>query len=127
MGNEEEKPIRNPDVMWKRLGTEIVTLNRKSHQYHVLNATAAMIFELATTENSVEVIAGKIAEAFEVDITQALDDTCETVSGMRKLGLLAYPRSIKYEKPSIEEITQDRFDASIKGGADIACRSLLGA
>ena len=124
---EEEKPIRNLETMWKRLGTEIVTLNRKTHQYHVLNAAGAMIFELATGDNSVEVIAGKVADAFEVDITQALKDTSETVAGMQKLGLLAHPRKAMYETPAIKEITQKDFDAAIAGGADIACRSLLGA
>lgn len=127
MNVEEKKPVRNPEAMWKRLGTEIVTLNRKSHQYHVLNAPAAVIFELATGENSLEVISGKLAEAFDVDMTQAMEDTRETVAGMEKLGLLARPRSVKYEKPAVREITQGDFDAAIAGGADIACRSLLGA
>lgn len=125
--SEDTKPIRNPETMWKRLGTEIVTLNRKTHQYHVLNASAATIFELATGENSLEIIAGKLADTFGIDVTQALDDTRETVAGMEKLGLLAHPRSISYEKPAIEKVTQKDFNAAIAGGADIACRSLLGA
>lgn len=127
MKTKWEKPIRNPQVMWKQLGTEIVTLDHKSHQYHILNATAALIFELATGENSLEAIANEIAENFEVDITKALDNTCKTVIGMRKLGLLACPQSIEYVEPSFEEVTNEHFDASIKGGAAIACRSLLGA
>jgi hypothetical protein len=121
------KPIRNIETMWKRLGSEIVTLNRKTHQYHVLNESSALIFELATGENSLEVIAGKLADMFGIDIAQALKDTQETVAGMEKLGLLASPQRARYVKPAVKEVTQKDFNAAIAGGAEIACRSLLGA
>ena len=124
------KPIRDIETMWKRLGSEICTLNRKTNQYHVLNESSAVIFELATGENSLEVIAGKLADAFGIDSAQALKDTQETVAGMQKLGLLAHPQRTKrtrYVKPVIKEITQKDFNSAIAGGAAIACRSLLGA
>lgn len=89
--NHSTKPTRNTETIWKRFDSEIVTLNRQTRQYHVLNATAAMIFELATGENSMEAIAGKIADTFKIDIDQALADTRETVVGMEKLGLIAAP------------------------------------
>lgn len=122
------RPTRNPEVMWKRLGTEIVTLNRKTHQYHVLNAAAAMIFELATGEESLEIIASRLTETFGIDIGQALEDTRETVAGMGKLGLLVAPGVplAKYERPDITEITEKHFNEAVAGGAAIACRSLLG-
>lgn len=121
------KPLRNINTMWKRLGSEIVTLNRKTKQYHILNSSAAMIFELSTGENSLEEIAAKLAESFELDIAQALVDTRETVAGMKKLGLLAHLRATSYDRPAIKEVTQKDFEEAIAGGADIACRSLLGA
>ena len=121
------KPKRNIETMWKRLGSEIVTLNRKTHQYHVLNETCAMIFELATGENSVEAIARRVADAFEIDISQALKDTQETVAGMEKLGLLAQRQRTGYAKPAVKEVTQKDFESAVAGGAAIACRSLLGA
>jgi|GEM_PF-2402976 hypothetical protein len=127
MPSQETKPIRNIEAMWKRLGNEIVTLNRKTHQYHVLNASAATVFELATGENTLEVIAGKLANEFGIDLAQAMADTRETVDGMEKLGLLAQAGKRGYEKPAIKEVTQKDFEAAIAGGADIACRSLLGA
>jgi hypothetical protein len=127
MPSHEGKPIRNIEAMWKRLGDEIVTLNRRTHQYHVLNAAAATVFELATGENTVEVIAGKLANEFGIDVSQALADTRETIAGMEKIGLLARPRERAYKKPAIKEVTQKDFEEAIAGGADIACRSLLGA
>ena len=121
------KPIRNIETMWKRLGSEIVTLNRRTHQYHVLNESSALIFELGTGENSLEMIAGKLADVFGIDIAQALKDTRETVAGMEKLGLLAHPQRTRYVKPAIKEVTQEDFNTAVAGGAAIACRSLLGA
>ena len=128
MGNEEARPVRNPEVMWKRLGTEIVTLHRKTHQYHVLNAAAAAIFESATGEEGLEIIAGRLAGIFGIDVGQALSDTRETVAGMEKLGLLVLRPGarLEYEKPDVREITQKDFSDAVAGGADLACRSLLG-
>lgn len=124
---ETGKPIRNVETMWKRLGSEIITLNRKTHQYHVLNASAAMIFELATGANSLEEIAGKLAAAFKIDIARAIQDTRETISGMEKMGLIAPMRALGYKKPSIKEVTQKDINSAIAEGAVLLCRSLLGA
>ncbi len=122
-----KNPVRNIEAMWKRLGSEIVTLNRKTNQYHVLNESCAMIFELATGENSEDVIAAKLADAFNIEIAQALKDTQETVAAMEKLGLIAGAQRTGYKKPAVKEVTEKDFNASVIGGAVIACRSLLGA
>jgi 2C-methyl-D-erythritol 2,4-cyclodiphosphate synthase len=66
-----------------------VTLNRETRQYHVLNAAAAIIFQSATGDNTIEDIAEIISEVFGIDIGQALSDARETVEGMEKLGLIS--------------------------------------
>jgi len=122
------RPARSPEVMWKRLGTEVVTLHRRTHQYHVLNAAAGMIFGLASGDESVETIATKVAEAFGIDAKQALEDTRETVAGMEKLGLLVPDAAavFPYERPRIREVTEKEFGEAVAEGATLVCRSLLG-
>jgi len=124
----------NPDVMSKKLGSQIVTLNLKTHQYHVLNEAAARIFELATGKNTVETVAHKHAEAMKISKDLALEDTRETIDGMVKLGLLVAkeaPREgtsrAEYIRPHVRTITEDDLKDSIANGAVLACRSLLGA
>ena len=121
------EPMKTIQTMWKRMGDEIVTLNRRTHQYHVLNSAAALIFESATGENSEESIAAKIAESYDIDLASALKDTRETIAAMKKLGLLDSPQRIRYQRPAIKEVTQEDFDAAIAEGTALACRSLLGA
>jgi 2C-methyl-D-erythritol 2,4-cyclodiphosphate synthase len=89
VNNQNTNPTRNPETLWKRFGTEIVTLNRETRQYHVLNAAAAIIFQSATGDNTIEDIAEIISEVFGIDIGQALSDARETVEGMEKLGLIS--------------------------------------
>lgn len=96
MGNNQNanaNPNRNPNTLWKRFGTEIVTLNTETRQYHVLNATAAMIFEMSTGEHSQEDMAEIITDVFGVEKEQALSDVRETLAGMEKLGLIAVSTS----------------------------------
>jgi hypothetical protein len=120
----------NPDVMSKRLGSQIVTLNVKTHQYHVLNEAAAQIFEMATTgKNTVEKISHKLADTSKIGKDLALEDTRETIDGMVKLGLLVGKEAPKggYARPAVRTITEDDLTKSIANGAVLACRSLLGA
>jgi hypothetical protein len=81
-------PIRNLNTLWKRFNDEIVTLNTETRQYHVLNATAAIVFEMSSGEQQLEDIAEVIADAYAIDPNQALADVRETISGMEKIGLI---------------------------------------
>jgi RimJ/RimL family protein N-acetyltransferase len=120
----------NPDVMSKKLGSQIVTLNVKTHQYHVLNEAAAQIFEMATTgKNTVEKVSHKLAETAKIGKDVALEDTRETIDGMVKLGLLVGKDVQKggYARPAVRAITEDDLKTSIASGAKLVCRSLLGA
>ncbi len=135
----------NPDVMWKRLGPQIVTLDLKTHQYHVLNDSAALIFEQCATGSAVETVASELARRFKLTRGQALTDARETIAGMVKLGLLVSTEAIKgrrvkpaarviakaakerYEKPAARAITERDFRNSVASGARLVCRSLLGA
>jgi hypothetical protein len=123
-----DKFTRNTDVMWKRIGSDIVTLNLKTHQYHVLNEAAALIFEHATGEQTVEAMGHELAKQFKIERGQAVEDARETAEGMVKLGLLTSPEPLKagYNRPAIREVTESDFRGAIAGTAVVVCRSLLG-
>ena len=118
----------NPDVTWKKLESQIVTLHDKTHQYHVLNNAAALIFEHSDGKNTVDEIAKELATKFKIRKDQALKDTQETIDGMVKLGLIVGLETIKagYARPAIRLITEKDFNDSITKGIPIAPRSLLG-
>ena len=120
---------KNPEIMWKQLGSQIVTLHVNTHQYHVLNEAAGLIFEQSTGQTTVEVIAQELAKRFNIDKKEAQEDTIETVDGMVKLGLLMGTEIRKggYARPSARAVTENDFKNSIASGAVLACRSLLGA
>ena len=119
----------NPDVMWKQLGSQIVTLHVKTHQYHVLNEAAAFIYERANGQDTVDTVAHELSERFTISAEQALEDTQETVDGMVKLGLISCDdTSVEgYDRPAVRPIAEEEFKGAIASGAELACRSLLGA
>jgi len=125
----DERFTINSDVKWKRLGSQIVTLHEKTHQYHVLNEAAALIFERSVGKDTVEAVARELAKRLKISEEQALEDTKETVDGMVKLGLLVGTQAHKagYVRPAIRTITEEDFRESIASGAQLVCRSLIGA
>lgn len=125
----DDRVERNPAILWRKIGSQIVTLNTKTNQYHVLNESAALIFEGATGEQTVEAMARDIGKRSKLDKEKALEEVRETVDGMVNLGLMVGISDVGTERarPAIREISPDEFKGAIAKGAEIACRSLLGA
>ena len=83
-----DRPLRAPEVRWRSVGNDLLLVHTQLKQYHVLNAVAGRIWELATGEESTGQIADLIASEYGHDRDQVLVDVTDTIEGFRALQLL---------------------------------------
>ncbi len=83
-------PRRNPSTAFRKVGDEggLVVLPKHS-EVKVLNPSAILIFELLDGAHSVDDIARKVQDEFEVTPEAAREDVLEFVEVLAKHGMLA--------------------------------------
>ncbi|OGO22527.1 MAG: hypothetical protein A2144_02210 [Chloroflexi bacterium RBG_16_50_9] len=79
---------RTEDVVWRKIGDEIVVIKDDGLSVHVLNKTAALIWELCADTCTSDEIAAKICERFAVSPDEARGDVEVIVEQMGKIGLM---------------------------------------
>jgi hypothetical protein len=75
-------------VLIRHLDGESVLLNLESERYFGLDATGTRMWELVTTQPSIDLAYGKLLEEFEVDPEQLRSHLKELLSGLVENGLL---------------------------------------
>jgi hypothetical protein len=81
-------PARIEDIIWRRIEDEIVLIGNDGLVIHVLNKTAAHIWELCDGTNSSDEIVAGICEHFEVTPEEAREDVQDTLTSFEGLCLL---------------------------------------
>ena len=80
--------VRDEDVIWRRIDEKIVLIGKDGLVIHVLNKTAARIWELCDGTNNTDEISADLCELFDVLPEEANADVQETISSFRKMGLI---------------------------------------
>ena len=81
-------PKKRNDVNARSINLEIVVLDRQNGFIHQLNQTASFVWELCDGESSLEEIATRMTEAFEVDFSNAMSDVRKVIQQLHDIGLL---------------------------------------
>ena len=76
------------DVIWRRIGEEVVVIKDDGLSTHVLNKTAAFIWETCNSGHSVEEITSKVCECFEVSSEHARTDVIEIIDKFIQAGIM---------------------------------------
>lgn len=79
---------RKADLMLSEVDDDLIVFEPRSGQAHLLNPTAAAIFELSDGRMSDEALAAAIAEAVGGDPAAILLDVSGAISELIALGLL---------------------------------------
>jgi hypothetical protein len=86
------RPLRYPkkrnDVNARTIDLEIVALDRQNGSIHQLNQTASFVWEQCDGESTLEEIAKRMTEAFEVDFSTAISDVRKVIQQLNDIGLL---------------------------------------
>jgi len=85
MPNRLSKP---DDIVWRKVGDEIVVIKDDGLAVHVLNKTAAMIWEMSSNNCGDNDIADKICECFSVSSEDAVADVENTIAKLKEIKLL---------------------------------------
>jgi len=84
----ENYVCRVDDVVWRKIGDEIVVITDDGRSVHVLNKTAAHVWEMCNGEARVDTIADSLCERFEVTQGEAKADVRTILEKLETLGLL---------------------------------------
>jgi hypothetical protein len=81
---------QSKDVIWRRIEDDIVIIKDGGLSTHVLNKTAAFIWEMCDGRSGIDEIAAKICERFEVSYQEAHADVDATIKTLSKASVLKY-------------------------------------
>jgi Coenzyme PQQ synthesis protein D (PqqD) len=81
---------QSKDVIWRRIGDDIVIIREGELFSHVLNKTAAIIWEMCDGTSGVDEITARLCERFEVSYDEAHADVDTTVKTLTKANVLKY-------------------------------------
>ena len=84
----EKLMVRTEDIIWRRIGDEIVVIQDDGMSVHVLNKTAAYIWELCDGTRGTGEITDSLCERFDVGIEEARVDVQEILERLSQIGIL---------------------------------------
>jgi len=88
--NALARPRRMPDITASDLDDELVLYNLRTDQVHVLNATAAAIWELCDGSMTAEEIAAVLADACSVPLARVQPDVQNMLAEFYEAGLIEF-------------------------------------
>lgn len=84
-----ERPVRrNPDVTLERAGREAILYDRARRQVHVVNESAARLFELCDGDASLATLTEEFAAGYSLPAAEVEGDVRAIVATFRELGVL---------------------------------------
>lgn len=81
-------PIKQKDVIWRRVGDTIVVIKEDGLSSHILNKTAAFIWELCDGTLDTGEIAERMQERFEVSPELAKSDAEKIINELTRAGIM---------------------------------------
>jgi hypothetical protein len=84
----ERYPEQNPRAAWRVYEGEAVIVSPEDSTLHTLNPVGTLIWEAADGRTALDLIVGRVCEAFEVDRPTAARDAAVFVEALARRGLL---------------------------------------
>lgn len=87
----DEVPVKQNHLIVRELENEFIIIDTKSAQIHSLNETAAAIWRMCDDKLSVDDMAQRILEKFDVSFETAKSDVEKTLRSFLEKGLINRP------------------------------------
>ena len=81
-------PTPSKDVSLQRVGQEAILHDRRNGRAHVINETAAQIWELCDGQSTLDQIASALAASYDVPASVVQEDVQYILTKFRELGVL---------------------------------------
>jgi len=79
---------RAGDAIWRRIDDDIVVIKGDGQSTHVLNKTAALIWEKCDGKCGIDEIAAHLCERFNVSLEEAREDVKEIIEKLTQVGII---------------------------------------
>jgi len=86
----EKRIIRADDIVWRRIGDDVVVIRDDGLAVHVLNKTAAHIWERCDGSYRPDEIVASLCERFDVGPEEARADVEQTLNKLAEIGILRF-------------------------------------
>lgn len=85
----DERLTRNPELISRKLGDELVILDADGTKLITLNETAAAIWEMLDGQKSIQRVVERLVASYSVDEATAREDVVETARRFLSEGLVS--------------------------------------
>lgn len=83
-----KNPSREPDIVWRRVGDELVIYHKQSRNVHILNRTAMEIWMLCDGKHNVENIAAALSGMYNTSGEELKADVASIIADFNRLRLI---------------------------------------
>jgi PqqD family protein of HPr-rel-A system len=80
---------RDPGLPYQKLDEETIVVDPRSREVHLLNETAARVWELLASPRSLDELAATLGEEYDAPAGELRAGVEEAIAGFRDKGLLA--------------------------------------
>lgn len=87
-GMTVSRAVQAEDVIWRRIGDEVVVIKDDGLSTHVLNKTAAFIWEMCDGKCGIDEIAARLYEHFDISLEEASADVREIIGKLIQIGIM---------------------------------------
>ncbi len=84
----ENQIAKAEDIIWRRIGDEIVVIKDDGLSVHVLNKTATHIWEMCNGDCGTDEIVASLCERFDVSLKEASADVTDLLEKLAQIGLV---------------------------------------
>lgn len=88
-------PAQNQEAIWRRIGDTIVVIKEDGLSSHILNKTAAFIWELCDGNLDTEEIATRVHQRFDVSLEDAKIDVHGIIEELTLAGIVVKTKGQK--------------------------------
>ena len=88
VGHDDSALLRNPQVVLERVGNEAILYDRQSGRVHVVNGSAARLWDLVDGESTLDEVAARFAASYSMPVSVVRADVEELFVTFRDRSLL---------------------------------------
>jgi Coenzyme PQQ synthesis protein D (PqqD) len=85
---KDARPMPNPLLAWREIENSVVIISPEDSVVHELNDTASFIWKQFNGKDTLEKIAARLVEEYEIDTETALADIERLATALGEKGLL---------------------------------------
>jgi hypothetical protein len=89
---KENRVTRADDIIWRKVENEIAILRSDGRAVHILNETAAHIWEMCNGDYKPDEIVASLCLHFDVSLAEARADVYDTLGRLEELNVLKWDR-----------------------------------